>query len=80
MGRAFADPGVKLCVIESGSDLFFEFVRSDPREIQKEIVERAVEVVFTGGSGENGTAFVESSAENDKTAQRAPGASRVSAI
>ena len=71
------DPRGNFVVVGSGSHECFEAVGGDFGEIEEDVIERAVEMVFAIGSGERGSAFVEGSLGYDIAGEGLSWAGRV---
>lgn len=57
---------------QSFSNFGFEFFGGDPSEIEEEIIERTVEMIFPGTSREDGAAFVEGPGRDNETTEGDP--------
>ena len=72
----FGDPLSDRFVIGTGGYEFLEGLSCESGEFEKEVIERAVELVFSESAGKRRTAFVESAGGNDvasKSFMRAAG-------
>jgi hypothetical protein len=68
------DPGGHFIIGGTFRGFGLEFARIDSGELEEDLVEGAVEMVFAGGPGKGGAAFVERPAGEDVAGQRLAGA------